>query len=230
MNKYAFFDVDYTIYNGYSTNDFNLFLVDIGVCPVSIKEKNEELVELYNSGKIDYTEASNRVVALQAEAIKGLTSEKVIELGDEFVSKDAKLFPFVKDLFKLLEEKDFQIYLISAAASPCVEAIARLLETDKYFASELEIKANKYTGEVSQMLNNQEKKHAIHRVMGHLSKNSLKLGFGDSTGDIEMLSSVDHAFVINPHQDQIKQIAKENNWSLVTSDNIISEVRKTLDI
>ncbi len=229
MNKYAFFDVDNTIYDGYSTSGFYLFLVDKGICSSLIKEKDEELGKLYSSEKIDYTEASKRVVELQAEAVKGFTVGEVEELGDEFVKKDAKLFPFVKELFKVLDDNDFQTYLISAAASPSIEAIARFLGTDKYFASDLEIKASKYTGRVSKMLNNEGKKYAIHRVMGHLKGNSLKLGFGDSTGDVEMLLAVDHAFVINPHQEEIKKIAKENNWSLVANETVISEVFKTLD-
>ena len=229
MNRYAFFDVDNTIYDGYSTSGFYLFLVDKGICSSKIKEEDEELGKLYFDGKIDYTVASQRVVELQAEAIKGFTVEKVAELGDEFVKKGAKLFPFVKDLFTLLEENNFQTYLISAAASPSIEAIARFLGIDKYFASILEIKANKYTGGVSQMTNNEEKKHAIHRVMGKLNDISLKLGFGDSTGDVEMLSAVDYAFVINPHQEEITKIAKDKKWFLTTSDTIISEVRKILD-
>ena len=165
MQKYAFFDVDNTIYDGYSTSGFYLFLVDKDVCSSSILKKDEELGKLYHSGKIDYTEASRRVVELQAEAVKGLTLQKVTELGDEFIEKNKKLFPFVSDLFKILERNYFQTYLISAAASPSIEAIARFLKTDKYFSSDLEVKANKYTGKVSQMLNNEEKRHAIHRIM-----------------------------------------------------------------
>lgn len=230
MNKYAFFDVDNTIYNGYSTSDFCLFLANQGICSKSVIEKVEELVEFYSSGKIDYTTASIQATQLLTDALKGFTLGEVTQLGDSFVTKGAKLFPFVIELFGLLEEHGFQTYLISAAANPCIEAIARFLKTDKYFASELEIIADKYTGKILKMLNNEEKRHTIRHIMGHLSENSLKLGFGDSTGDTQMLLSVNHAFVINPHQKEIIKLAKEMKWSLGTNETILSEVRKTLNL
>lgn len=52
MNKYAFFDVDNTIYDGYSTSGFYLFLVDKGTCDKTIRVKDKELNEFYYSGKI----------------------------------------------------------------------------------------------------------------------------------------------------------------------------------
>lgn len=228
MNKYAFFDVDYTIYNGYSTSDFYLFLVDHGICNTSIRTKDAELKKLYTSGKLDYTTASKRVVELQAKALQGLTVAEVRKLGGEFVKNSIKLFPFVKDLFKLLEANEFQLHLVSGSAFPSVQAIGEWLGIDNYFASELEIKSQFYTGKVTQMLNNEKKKHVLSRITNNEDKNVLTFGFGDSTGDVEMLSAVDHAFIINPHQEEVKQIAKRNRWNLVTNADVIPKVHQLL--
>ena len=142
------------------------------------------------------------------------TSEEAEGLGLDYLGAIADNYRFVG--------------LLSASPNPIIEAIGRYLKTDNYFSSELEIKNNKYTGRVIRILSNEAKKQAIHGILDHSLIKSLKLGFGDSTGDIEMLSFVDHAFVINPHQEEIKTIAKKSKWNLVDSNNIISTLKKII--
>lgn len=227
-HKYAFFDVDNTIYEGYTTSGFYLYLVDRGVSPGVIRDKDSELMQLYRTGVVDYSEASRRCIAIHAEAIKNLSPAEVAVHADEFISQNAARLPFAAALFSRLEERGFHTYLISASAAPIVEAVGRFLHTDKLFASELEVENGVFTGNVAKMLNDEEKKHTIHRIMGHLADKSLKLGFGDSTGDIPMLSAVDYAFVINPHQKEMSTITKEKGWNLVTKESIFVEVEKIL--
>jgi HAD superfamily hydrolase (TIGR01490 family) len=200
MKKYAFFDIDNTIYDGYTTSGFYLFLAKKGIKKSWILKQDKKLTQLYHGGQIDYTEVTNKVIQLQADIIKGFSVTQIHQLQDQFIGENNRLFPWVKPLFKLLENHQFTTYLLSAAASPSTQAIAHYLKTDKYFVSELEIKNGKYTGKVLNILNDEAKSHTVHRILGHLSKSSYKIGFGDSTGDIAMLELMNDAFVINPHQ------------------------------
>lgn len=226
MRKYAFFDVDNTIYNGYTINDFNHFLTKKGIIPKSVIKKSKEFEKLYYSNKISYAESQILFIDLIAKAISGFKKDKIYKLGDEFIKNGQNFFPFVNKIFKFLNNKNFKIYLISASPTPIIEAIGRYFKIDNHFSTELEIRDNIYTGKVIRILSNEAKKQSIQGIVDPSLIKSLKLGFGDSTGDIEMLSYVDHAFVINPHQEEIKKIAKENKWNLVNSDNIISIVKK----
>jgi HAD superfamily phosphoserine phosphatase-like hydrolase len=176
-DKTCFFDIDQTIYDGYSTFDLCIFLSKNGVGE-NIEKKAEKLGKLYFSGKISYTEATRRIIELQAEALTGLQINEVVNLQDKFITKSNRLFPWVKELFSLLEKNGFVIYLISAAASPSAEAVARSLKTDKFFASKLEIKNKKYTGKVLKILNDHEKQHVISNVLAEIDGDGLKIGLG----------------------------------------------------
>ena len=43
-----------------------------------------------------------------------------------------------------------------------------------------------------------------------------------------MLSEVDKAFVVDPHQEEMQKTAQEKGWTIVTGDTIIDEVKKAL--
>lgn len=228
MNKFAFFDVDNTIHDVQSTLDFYFGLAEMNGRGEEIKAKTAQLFKDYRESKLDYTVGSKLVVDLQAESLAGLTTAEVESFGDEFMKTNAMLFPFVPDLFALLDEHGFETYLISGAASPVIEAIGRHIGTDRYFATGVEVESDIFTGKATLMLNDEEKKHALHRIMGDGPDRGMTLGFGDSTGDTEMLSIVDHAYVINPHQQEMINIAKEMGWELVGNDDIIEKVNLVL--
>lgn len=228
MKKYAFFDVDNTLYKGYSVTDFYLFLADKGHKSKWAYSQDEEIGRYYRSGKINYEEASIRVAKVLARCVSGLTIRQVDEYKKEFMETKERLNPWVKDIFNVLEGKGFTIYLISASPNPNIEAIADYLKCDKYSTSELELKNGKYTGKILNMLNYEEKLHKIHRILGHLTKNSFKIGFGDSSGDVDMLSLMDEAFLYQPHQKKLIQVAKNRGWRVVNENNILETVKQVL--
>lgn len=227
MKKYAFFDIDNTIYDGYITSGFYLFLADRKLVPDFVYEKDKEISRLYYSGKIDYAEGTRRVVKLMAQILKGKRIKAVDKWQKDFIINRNRLFPWVDKLFSLLKKKNYVIYLISAAASPSVEAVTDFLGIKKFFSSNLVIKNGVYTGETENILNYEEKKKLIHRIIGHLGK-CKRVGFGDSSGDIDMLSSVDIAFLYNPQSKDLKRIAEEKGWHIVNKKNILKTVKSKI--
>lgn len=228
MNQYAFFNLDNTIYKGYSTSEFYLFLVDKGIIDNRFKQCDRELGQLYHSGKMTYSTITKLVIQLQAQALKGLTIKQVSDLGNQFMNAKQRLFPFTKPLLSYLDSAGFKSIIISAATAPTLDFVTKHLKVHDYFASDLEVKNNQYTGKVIRLLNNGAKKQITQKFIGPKTKSGLTLSFGDSTGDIAMLSAVDHAFVINPHQDKIKLVARQKGWPIVTSHNIIAKVSQVL--
>lgn len=229
MKRYAFFDVDQTIYNGFCTSTFYLFLAknhyvkDTDV----IYKKDRQIGVDFKNGKLNYAEISEKVVLLTADILKGIEEKKVIEWQEEFMVHHNNLFPWVKDLFNLLKEKEYEIYFISGGASPGINAVATYLEIDKVYASNLSIKNGIYTGEVEVFLNYEEKTKLIHRIVGHLP-NSFKIGFGDSMGDVDMLSHMNVSFLYNPQNATLKKIAAEKHWYIVNAESIIPIVTQNI--
>lgn len=227
MKKYAFFDVDQTLYNGYCTSTFYLFLANRHYIKNEddIYTKDKQLGKDFELGKMDYAEISKQVVLITAEILKGTEEEIVKKWQKEFMTYHNNLFGWVKDLFNLLKEKNFQIYLISGGASPGINAIASYLKIDNVHASNLVIKNGIYTGETEQFLNYEEKTKLIHRIIGHLP-HSFKIGFGDSVGDVDMLSYMDKSFLYNPQSQELKKIAEEKQWHIVNENTIIPLVKQ----
>lgn len=227
MKKYAFFDIDNTLYDGYTTAGFYLFLADNKLAPNGVYEKDKEIAKLYQSGKIDYAEGTRGVIKLMAQVLKGKKKEKVDQWKKDFIKERNRFFPWVDELLSLLRERHYIIYLISAAAKPSVEAVADFLRVKRSFASDLVIKDCLYTGEIREILNYEEKKKLIQRIVGRLGK-SKKIGFGDSSGDIEMLSSMDIPFLYNPQSEDLKRIAQEKGWFIVNKGNILKVVKSKI--
>ncbi len=227
MKKYAFFDIAKTLYDGYSNSGFYLFLAKKKLVDEFVAKEDKEIDRLYSSGAIDYREASRRVVHLLGKALKGKTRTKVREWQQRFMVEDNRLFSWVAPLVTYLREQGFTIYIISADGTPVVEAIGDYLGVDMAYASELERKNGAYTGRVLRMLNFEEKAHLVHRILGHLGK-SLKIGFGDSEGDVDMLSHMDHAFLYQPKEKKLIEHAKSEGWYVVDENNILLTVKQVL--
>lgn len=223
MHKYAFFDIDHTIYNGYCTSDFYLFLAKKGYIKNTayVYKKDKEIGVNYHGKKIDYAEASRQVVQLTADILKGVSKRNVNHWKKEFMKEHNKLFSWVQPLFTYLENNGYFIYLISAAASPPVEAIAEYLKTDKFYASNLNLVNGVYSGKVELMLNYEEKTKLIHRITSYL-EHSFKIGFGDSIGDIDMLKHMNESFLFKPKTDELKIRAKKERIHIVNGKDIMN--------
>ena len=224
MKKFAFFDIDNTLYNGYSTTDFNLYLVNKEICPPKFKTTNIEINQACINGDLKYEVAAKMVIQLTADIVKGHAVDEIAVLADTFMNEKDRFFPFVPNLFNFLFENNFEIHLVSAAAGPIADGMARFLKTTNYFCSDFEVVENKYTGKVVKFLNNDEKSQAAESVLSKFPGNHLTIAFGDTTGDAEMLSLVNHAFVINPHQPEMINLTKKNSWNLVTNEDILKKV------
>ena len=228
MKKYAFLDQANTLYKGYSASDFYLYLHDQGHVGDWILENNKEMFDGYKSGRLSYSEASRMIVQLVADVVKEIYPEVLKKMKRQFMTED-RLFPYSVPLIKLLHEHGFKCIVISADPSPTVEALANFLELDTYYASELEKTGNEYTGKVLNVLNDEDKKAQVEKILSDINEPHITFGFGDSTGDIHMLSAVDHAFVVNSHQEELDRVAKEKGWNMVTSESILSKVEKVLE-
>ena len=227
MKKYAFFDVDYTLYDGYTAIDFQKYVLDTGFCDASFKGKQDEIFQKYKAGEITYTQGARAALDLQAETLKGKRVDDVAKQCENFIEMGHKIYPFVKELFTYLKMEGFTIVLISGSYIQIIEVIAKLLGADLCFASELDSVDNHYSGTVKRMMNDEEKSIQLQSVLkDHLD--IFSLGFGDTTGDIFMLSKVDKAFVVNPHQEEMQRTAKEKGWSVVTPETILDTVKKAL--
>lgn len=228
INKVALFDLDKTMYNGYSLIDFMFeFIIPNKLTSEKNVEKAEKLVYEFTNQLISYNAATTQAVHLAAEILKNRTVAEVAEWQHSFFKKE-KMFPFVTELFDLLKKNGFEIYIISATVEPIVSYIARSLGVES-FSSNLEIADNTYTGKLGTLLNKKEKA----KIVKHLkidSRNLFSLGYGDSSGDVDFLATVVHAFLLEPTESDVIKLAEKKEWHIVNRDNIFQVTKSIIEI
>lgn len=211
MKKYAFLDFDGTLYNGFSINDFIKFLADKNKYDWAFDEE-KDILSSYQSKTLSYEDATNRIFQLCGKVLKGKQVSGVKEVAREFWSTNNKIFPWAKEVIDILKNKDFVVYLASAAITVNVESAAEILGIDKFFSSEFTIVDGIYSGDIKDILHSHLKEKKIVDIVSSISPKPFTIGIGDSTGDVGMLSLMDKAFIVNPHQEEIIRIADENGW------------------
>lgn len=115
MKKYAFFDVDNTIYNGYTASDFILYGIQKGVISIKIKEEVEVAFQKYSTREIDYTEISQICLDLFSKSVKGWTKNKGRRLIAGMLKGKEKLFnDWVFKVVDYFKDKKYKLVLVSA--------------------------------------------------------------------------------------------------------------------
>lgn len=227
--KYAFFDVDKTIYDGHSTPDFLKFLAANGVVDTRVVGDYDLLDSQFQKGEITYSDITKRSTELFAKSVKGLREIDLQEFENEFFLKHGRLYLWVPKVMDYLQKNCFDIILISATVHPILDTLARFLPIKHFYGSELEMVDGVFTGKVVKTLNNEEKSKIIKEFIKDTPKNSLTIGFGDSPGDIEMLKNVNIAFVINPRSHEMLVEIHQNEWNAsMDADEIIKIIEKNI--
>ncbi|PIY69337.1 hypothetical protein COY90_01200 [Candidatus Roizmanbacteria bacterium CG_4_10_14_0_8_um_filter_39_9] len=227
MKTVAFFDLDKTLYDGYSVVDFFYqYILPNKLASNEILNLAQKLSADFNSKKISYNEATEKTVMLCAEVLKGRTIEIVSKWQEAFF-QPSKLFPYVLELFRFLKEKKVEAYIISASIEPIVTHISNFIGV-KSFSSEVEIIDNVYSGKVFNILNDRKKSTTIKDILDPKLK-PISLGFGDSMGDVSLLDSVTYGLLFEPADASLIERAKRSDWRIVNRNSIFSEVTKIIN-
>jgi HAD superfamily hydrolase (TIGR01490 family) len=230
MKKYAFFDVDNTVYNGYTASDIFFYASKKGEMNVKFKDEYLKIFELYRNGEIDYSYIAKKTLEIYSKSIKGMSKSQVKSLYLElFNQKKELIFNWVSPVIKLLKLNNFKIVLISGGPDIAIENLIDKVGAHEWYATNIEYLSNKFTGKNPNIMDNKNKVKIIKKITKN-NKKSFSLGFGDSSGDIPMLKIVDKAFVVyNDHHPDMMQYSKRKKWFVFKStDEVIKEVKKAV--
>ena len=99
MKKIAFFDLDKTLYDGFSMVEFLFgYSIPQGLIKKEDQETAQKLISDYSQGVISYGQATAEAVRLSGTVMAGHTIEEVSKWQGEFF-QTKKLFPYVLELF-----------------------------------------------------------------------------------------------------------------------------------
>ena len=226
-NKVAFFDLDMTVYAGFSMADFFFKnIIPFGRATQEQAIQAQNLMHKFTQGELSYKDVTIQSVQLSAEILQHTTVAEVKRWQENFFTTD-KFFPYVEPLFKYLKDNKFTIYIVSGSIEPIVSVNAHLLGVTGLY-SELEIKNGQYSGRILSILNYTTKEEAIAEIFESLEGKIFSIAVGDSSGDMDMLQKVTHGFLFEPREAGLKQQALEAGVTIVDSGSIIESITQTL--
>jgi phosphoserine phosphatase len=228
QRKIALFDIDKTIYDGYLIFPLAEYFFKERIINRDILDNLYKDLHLYRSKRVDYETSVENFNMHLAYGLKDHPPGSVFSSTAAFLEtgEGSRFFSFTEPLLELLKETH-DIYLVTGEMQFVGKAVADYFSVNGYVATEMEIKNAVFTGNISKSLAKKEaKRGAIENLFCAYSYGK-SLAFGDSEGDIDMLSMAENAFCINATEG-LREAALSKEWHIVTPSSIIEEVKNVL--
>lgn len=220
----ALFDIDNTMYEGFSYFELLEKQVYEGLIDKQIFDNAKASMQKYKSKLQDYETTIVELLDIYAAGLREKKYDAVLESTKEFYRNSTKFFSYTKPTIEELRNSH-DIALVTGEPQFVAEAVAERFKLESYYCTEYEVQAGKFTGSVKSYLASRHEKHdAIkHLMQGHGVKNSF--AFGDSEGDIEMLRAVEHPVCLNS-TDGLRDIAEKERWHVPNVQEVTELVKK----
>ena len=213
--KLALFDLDNTLLSGDTDYEWHSFLVEEGALPEGAMRENEAMDARYRDGSADVLE----YVRFYLRPYPAHDMASLLSLRQKFLPRiAAKVVPAAKALLSS-HGKDLSV-MITATNRFLTEPIAAMLGFQHLIATEPQIVAERFTGDVADTPCMREGK--ISRLDTWLNARRKKLSdfdssffYSDSINDLPLLSRVTHPVAVDPDP-RLERIARERNWRIVS--------------
>lgn len=194
----AFFDLDNTLYDGYSLFDFIEFLCQKKYFGPDFCLKYQGLVAPYRQGKGDRLVISGQILELFVQNLTGKPATEIEEKAQEFwrLHYQNLIAPVAKE-FQRLKKAGYEIVIITGSPDVLEKPFCQIHQVTLGKAAEMKVVNGKFTGEISRNSSAESKGAAAKE---YLQKRKLNLvgsyGFGDEPGDFGFLEIVENAYLV----------------------------------
>lgn len=217
MKKVAVFDIDGTIFRSSLLLELVERLIQKGHFPESTRAAYEREEREWLDRKGDYEAYINRVVAVFAEQLKGVSYDEMNYISGEIIEeKKNRVYRYTRDLIKELKGEGYYLLAISHSPKLVVDGFAYEMGFDKAYGTIYEVGPNEcFTGAVEDKDLIGNKAAVLQRAM---RKEGLTLegsvAVGDTGSDIPMLEMVERPIAFNPNA-KLHKHAKVRQWEIV---------------
>lgn len=211
----ALFDLDNTLLAGDSDHAWNEFLISRGVAGQDFREGNDRFYEEYTQGRMDIL----AYVRFAVEPLMALGWQELESLRQDFLQQQVQ--PMIldkgRDLLARHRSRGDTLVIVTATNSFVTSPIARLLGVDDLLATELDIRGQRFTGQLRGVPCYQAGK--VTRLMEWLSLHGADLTsshfYTDSHNDLPLLDLVAHPCAVDPDP-FLAAIALERGWPIIS--------------
>ncbi|MFZ2125064.1 MAG: HAD-IB family hydrolase [Candidatus Saccharimonadales bacterium] len=227
MSKpFAVFDIDGTIFRSGLYREAIYELLSAGKLPKSISNVFDPLEIKWKKRESDA--AFNEYVHAMANAIDATLPQIRITDFEEATNRVYErvsdyVYVYTRGLVEDLKQKGYFLIAISGSQDELVKPFAEKYGFDVWIGQHYERGDEFYTGKIAKT--HKGKDVILKKIM---SENNLDFtdsyAVGDTRGDIEMLSLVDHPIAFNPDRG-LFEAARQNKWKVVVErKNMIYEL------
>lgn len=239
MNIAAFLDIDGTLYrNSLMIEHFKKLVkyevVDPGIWHTSVKEAFVE----WRKRVGEYEDYMLELVDIYYEALKGrraadleFISNQVINLNGDIVYK------YTRNRILWHQQQGHKVFFISGSPSFLVGKMAQKYQIDGFRGTDyLTDDQGRFTGEVVPMWDSISKNKAIEDFVKQYDIDlSQSYAYGDTNGDLSMLSLVGHPVAINPAKELLLNIKhsprlKESATIIIERKDVIYKLDADVEI
>ena len=222
--KLAIFDIDGTVFrSSLLVEGFNA-LVSSGIFPRSAETEIKKNYVAWLNRKGHYDDYLMQLVRVYYRNLKGKKQSKVEPVIDKVIAHQRdRVYRYTRDMLDTLRKENYFLLAISNSQDAMVIRYAKSFGFDGALGRPIEIVDGIYTGgcivdgksfpidvklDKPALLKSFLKEKALNANLAD------SYAFGDSEGDLEILSSVGHPVAFNPSY-ELAKIAEERDWQIV---------------
>ena len=212
----AFFDLDKTIIATSSSAAFSKPFIAGGLLSRTdvLRSAYAHFVFMIGNADADQTERmrahlSSLVTGWDVEKVRQIVTQTVHELIDPYVYAEAV------ELIAEHHAAGRDVVVVSASAAVLVEPVAAMLGADHVLSSRMTVEEGRFTGGIDFYNYGDNKAVGIRRLAAQEKYDLAEsFAYSDSITDAPMLSTVGHAYVVNPDR-LLKRRAAESGWGVL---------------
>ena len=212
----ALFDLDNTLLDGDSDYLWGCFLVEHGLVDREFYEsENQRFYDQYVEGSLDIRE----FLRFQLRPLATYRRTQLEEWREQYLASKIEpiVLPKARDLLESLRVRVDELVIFTATNRFISEPIARRLGFVHLIATEAEMIAGEYTGNVAGTPCFQAGK--VTRLHAWLQQHQQSLEhswfYSDSHNDLPLLERVDHPVAVDP-DDRLRAHAAQQDWPVIS--------------
>lgn len=206
----AFFDIDGTLYRDSLMIEHFKKLVKYEVFDPNLWHSHVKLTyQMWKKRRGDYDDYMMELAELYINSLKGINMSEIEFIADQVINlKGDSVYAYTRDQIRWHHKQGHKIFFISGSPEFLVRKMAEKYKATDFRGTEyVTDEAGHFTGTIIQMWDSVSKDKAIKELVDKYNIDlTNSYAYGDTNGDLSMLSQVGYPVAINPTKELLENI------------------------